>query len=187
MPVGSPNRVILGQVYFFLSKVNNLFSLDDQFSSVQFSRSVVSNSLWLHGLQDTRLPCPSPTPRACSNSCLSQWCHPTISSSVVPFSSYFQSFPESGSFQMSQFFASGGQSVGISASLQVIPMNIQSWFPLGWLVGSPCSPCSPRDSQESSPNTTVQKPQFSSWLMETLKYCVKLVMYYRLWKMLNVE
>ena len=86
-----------------------------------------------HGLQHARLPCPSPTPEASSNSCpLSQWCHPTISSSVVPFSSCFQSFPASGSFQMSHFFTSGGQSIGVSASASVLPKNIQDWFPLGW-------------------------------------------------------
>ena len=99
-------------------------------SSVQFSHSVVSNSLQPPGLQHTRLPCPSPTPRAHSNSRpSSRWCHPTISSSVVPFS-HFQSFPASESFQMSQFFTSGGQSIAPSAS--VLPMNIQDWFPLGW-------------------------------------------------------
>ena len=102
-------------------------------SSVQFSCSVVSDSLWPHGLQHARPPCPLPTPRVYSNSCpLSQWCHPTISSSVVPFSSCLQSFPASGSFQMSQFFALGGQNIGISASPSVLPMNIQDWFPLGW-------------------------------------------------------
>ena len=101
-------------------------------SSVQFSRSVVSDSLQPHGLQHTRPPCPSPTPRVYSNSCpLSQWCHPTISSSVVPFSFPLQSFPASGSFQMNQFFASGGQSIVVSASALVLPMNIQDWFPLG--------------------------------------------------------
>ena len=92
--------------------------------SVQLSRSVTSNSLWSHGSQYTRLPCPSPTPRACSNSCpSSRWCYPTTSSSVVPFSSCLQSFPGSGFFLMSQFFASGGQSIGTSAS--ALPMNIQ--------------------------------------------------------------
>ena len=102
-------------------------------NSVQFSHSVVSDSLQRHGLQHTRLPCPSPTPGVYSNSCpLSQWCHPTISSSVIPFSSCLQSFPASGSFQMSQFFAKGGQSIGVSASASVLPMNIQDWFPLGW-------------------------------------------------------
>ena len=103
------------------------------FSSVQFSRSVVSNSLQPHGLQHSRPPCPSPTPGAYSNSCpLSRWYHPTISSSVIPFSSHLQSFTGSGSFQMSQFFASGGQSIRASASASVLRMNIQDWFPSGW-------------------------------------------------------
>ena len=102
-----------------------------------------------HGLQLARPPCPSPTPRVYSNSCpLSRWCHPTISSSVVPFSSCLQSSPASGFFQRSQLFSSGGQSIEVSASTWVLPVNIQDWFPLGGLVGSPCSP---RDSQESSP------------------------------------
>ena len=97
-----------------------------------FSHSVVSDYSQSHGLQHTRLPCPSPSPGACSDSCpLSQWYHPTISSSVVPFSSHLQAFPASGSFPMSQFFASGGQSIGVSASASVLPMNIQDWFPLG--------------------------------------------------------
>ena len=88
---------------------------------------------WHYGLQHARLPCPSPTPGACSNSCpLSQWCHLTISSSVVPFSSCLQSFPASGSFPLSQFFTSGGQSIGVSALASVLPMNIQHWFPWGW-------------------------------------------------------
>ena len=100
--------------------------------SVQFSHSVVSDSLWSHGLQHAKLPCPSRTPEACSNSCpLSQWCHPTILSSVVSFSSCLQSFPASGSFLSSQFFTSGGQSIGASASASVLPVNIQDWFPLG--------------------------------------------------------
>ena len=100
---------------------------------VQFSRSVVSDSLWPHGLQHARPPCPSPIPGVYSNSCpLSQWCHPTISSSVVCFSSCLQSFPTSGSFPVNQFFASGGQSIGVSASASVLPMNIQDWSPLGW-------------------------------------------------------
>ena len=100
-------------------------------TSVQFSCSVMSNSLWSHGLQHARLPCPSPTPRACSNSCpSSRFCHPTSLSSVIPFFSCLQSFPVSGSFPMSQFFASGGQSIGVSASAWVLPMNIQDWFPL---------------------------------------------------------
>ena len=97
-----------------------------------FSFSVVSNSLQPHGLQHTRLPCPSPSPRACSNSCLlSWWYHPTISSSIVPCSSCPQSFPASGSFLMSRLFAWGGQNTGASASVSVLPVNIQDWFPLG--------------------------------------------------------
>ena len=124
-------------------------------SSIQFSHSVVSDFLWPHGLQHARLPCPSSTPRAWSNSCLSsQWCHPTISSSVIPFSSCIQSFPVSGSFPISQFFTSVGQSIGASASASALPMNIQDWFPLGLMLGSLCCP---RDSQESYPT-----PQFKS-------------------------
>ena len=116
-------------------------------------------TLWLHGPQHTRLLCPSPTPRACSNSCpLSWWCHPTISPSVIPFSC-LQSFPASGSFLMSQLFASGGQSFGASTSALVLPMNIHSWFPLG-LTGS-ISLQSKGLSRVFS-NTTVQKDQFFS-------------------------
>ena len=97
-----------------------------------FGHSVMSDSVWPHGLQHTRLLSPSPSHRVCSNSCpVSQWCHPTISSSVVPFSSHLQSFPASGSFPMSWFFTSGGQSIGVSASASVLPMHIQDWFPLG--------------------------------------------------------
>ena len=102
----------------------------NQFSSVQFSRSVVSNSLWLHELQHTRPRCPPPTPGAYPNSCpLSPWCHPTISSSVIPFSSWPQSFPASGSFQMNQLFSSCGQSVGVSASASLLPVHqlINRW------------------------------------------------------------
>ena len=102
-------------------------------SSVQFSCSVLSNSLWPHGLQHSRPPCPSPTPGVYSNSCPSSWwCHPAISSSVIPFSSCPQSFPASGSFQMSQLFMSGGQNTGVSASTSVLPVNTQDWSPLGW-------------------------------------------------------
>ena len=125
---------------------------------VQFSHSVVSDSLWPHGLQHARPPCPSPTPRVYSNSCpLSWWCHPTISSSVVPFSSCLQSFPASESFQMSQFFASGGQSIGISASTSILPMNIQDWFPLGWTVWISLQS---KGLSRVFSNTTVQKHQF---------------------------
>ena len=126
--------------------------------SVQFSHSVVSNSLWLHGLQHARLPCPSPTPGAYSNSCPShQWCHPTISSSFIPFSSHLRSFSASGSFPVSQFFASGGQSIGVSASASVLPMNIQDWFPLGstgWIS------LNSKGLSRVFSNTTVQKHQF---------------------------
>ena len=98
----------------------------------QLSPSVVSDSLWAHGPQQTRPLCPSPTPGVYPNSCpLSQWCHPAISSSVIPFSCP-QSFPALGSFQMSQLFTSGGQRIGVSALASVLPMNIQDWFPLGW-------------------------------------------------------
>ena len=124
-------------------------------SYICFCCLVVPDSMQLHGLQHTRLPCPSLSPGACSNSHpLSWWCHPTISSSVTSFSSCPQSFLASGSFPVSWLFASGGQSTGASASASVLPMNIQSWFPLGLTV---CSPCCPRDSQESSP-----APQFES-------------------------
>ena len=99
-------------------------------SSVQFSCSVVSDSLWPHGLQHTRLPCPSPTPGVCSNSCLlSQWCHPTVSSSVIPFSPCLQSFPASGSFPMSQFFTSGSQSIGVSALASILPTKLTAPSP----------------------------------------------------------
>ena len=100
--------------------------------ALSLSHSVMFDSWQLQGLQHARLPCPSLTPRAYSNSCpLSWWCHPTISSSVIPFSSHLQTFPASGSFQVSQFFISGGQSIGVSGSTSVLPMNIQDWFPLG--------------------------------------------------------
>ena len=114
------------------SLLRKFYTSSPKFSSAQFSHSVMSDFVRPYGLQHTRLPCPSPTPRPCSHSCpLVQWCHPTISSSVIPFSSCFQSFPASESFPMSQFFPSGGQSTGVSASASVLPMNIQDWFPLG--------------------------------------------------------
>ena len=129
-------------------------------SSVQFSHSVVSNSLWSYGLQHNRLTCPSPTTGAYSNSCPSHWwCHPTISSTFIPFSSHLQSFPASGSFPMSQFFASGGQSLGASASASVPPMIIQDGFPLG--LTHLISLQSKGLSRVFS-NTTVQKYQFFS-------------------------
>ena len=125
------------------------------------SLSVVSDSLRPHGLQHTRLPCPSPSPRACSNSCpRRQWCHPTISSSVIPFSSCLQSFPASGSFSpMSQFFTSSGQSIGASASASALPMNIQAWFPLG-LTG--LISLQPKGLSRVFPSTTVKQHQFFS-------------------------
>ena len=124
---------------------------------MQFS-SVMSDSLWPHGLQHTRLPCLSPTAGACSNSCSSNWwCHPTISSSVVPLSSRLQSFPASGSSPMSQLFAWGGQSIGVAASTSVFPMNTQDWSPLGWTfwISLPSKGLSRVFS-----NTTVQNHQF---------------------------
>ena len=126
--------------------------------SVQFSLSVVSDSLQAHGMQHTRPPCPSLTPGVYSNSCpLSWWCHPTILSSIIPFFSHLQSFPASGSFWMSQFFASVSQRIGVSASASVLPMNIQDWFPLG--LTSLISLQSRGFSRVFS-NTTVQKHQF---------------------------
>ena len=139
------------------------------------SPSVMSNSLQPHGLRQPRLFCPSPFPGVCSNSCpSSQWCHPTISSFIIPFSSCLQSFPASGSFPMSLLFPSGIQSIEASAS--VLAVNIQSWFPIGK------SPCCPRDSQGFFSNTTIQKHQFFSaqpslqsnshictWLLEKLQ------------------
>ena len=131
--------------------------------SVQFNRSVVSDSLWPLGLKHPRPPCPSPSPGVYSNSCpWNQWCHPTISSSVVPFSSRPKSFPASGSFQMSQSFTSGGQSIGVSASASVLPINTQDWSPLGWTGWISCSP---RDSQASSPT-----PQFKSTSSSALSF-----------------
>ena len=129
-----------------------------QISSVQFSRSVMSDSLWPHELKHTRLPCPSPTSGVYSNSCpLSWWCHPTISSSVIPFSSCPQSFPASGSFPMSQLFTSGGLSIGVSASTSVLPVNTQDWFPLGWTGWISLQS---KGLSRVFSNTTVQKHQF---------------------------
>ena len=126
-----------------------------QFSSVQFSRSVMFDSLWPHESQHARPPCPSPTPGVHSDSCPSnRWCHPAISSSVFPFSSCPQSLPASESFPMSQLFAWGGRSTGVSALASFLPKKSQRWSPSNGLVGSPCSP---RDSKESSPT-----PQFKS-------------------------
>ena len=142
-----------------------------------FSLSVMSYSLQPHGLQHGRLPCPSLSPRACSNSCaLSWWCHPTISSSVVPFSSCLQSFPASGSFLKSLLFTTGGQNIGASASASVIPMNIQGWFPLGLTV---LVSLEFKDSQESSPI-----PQFKgiNSLVLNLLYSPVLTFIHDYWK-----
>jgi len=137
--------------------IKKLWSIYTMEYSVHFSRSVMSNSLRPHELQHARPPYPKPTPGVHSNSRpLSRWCHPAISSSVIPFSSCPQSLPASGSFPMSQLFTWGGQSIGVSASASFLPKNTQDWSPLEWtpLVGSPCSP---KDSQQSSPT-----PQFKS-------------------------
>ena len=135
------------------------FNSNGYISLIQFSHSVVSSCLQPHEPQHTRLPCPSPTPGVYPNSCpLSQWCHPTISSSVVPFSSCSQSFPASRSFQRSQHSTSGGQSIGVSASTSVLPMNTQDWSPLGWTGW--ISLQSKGFSRVF--NTTVQKHQFSA-------------------------
>ena len=130
------------------------------FSSVQFSHSVVSDCWRPHGLQHARPPCPSPTPIVNPNSCqLSRWCHPTISSSVVPFSSHLQSFTASGSFPMSQFFTSGGQSIGVSASISVLPMNTQDWYPFRWTGWFSLQS---KGLSRVFSNTTVQKHHFFS-------------------------
>ena len=126
----------------------------------QFSHSIMSDSLWPHGLQHTRLLYPSSTPGACSNLCpLSQWCHPTISSSAAPFSFCPQSLPASEPFPMSQFFTSCGQSIGLSSSASVLPMSIQDWFPLGWTGWISLQS---KGLSRVFSNTTVQKHQFFS-------------------------
>ena len=134
--------------------------------SVQFSLSVVSYSLWPHEPQHARPPCPSPTPRVHPNPCpLSWWCHPAISSSVVLFSSCPQSFPVSRSFQMSQLFASGGHSSGVSVSQSVLPMNKQDWYPLGWTGWISLQS---KGLSRVFSNTTVQKHQFFGAQLSTL-------------------
>ena len=128
------------------------------FPLVQFSCSDMSDSLQHHEPQHARPLCPSPAPRICPNSCpLSRWCHLTISFSVIPFNSCLQSFPASGSFQMSQLFSSGGQRIGVSASISVPPMNIQGWFPLGW---TGLTSLQSKGLSRVFSNTTVQKHQF---------------------------
>ena len=131
-----------------------------KYISVQFSHSVMSDSLRLHGLQHARPPCPSPSPGVYPNSCpLSQWCHPIISFSVVPFSSCLQSFAASGSFQMSQLFTSGSQNIRVSSSTSVLPMNTQDWSPLGWTGWISLQS---KGLSRVFSNTTVQKHQFFS-------------------------
>ena len=145
MPVWSPS--------FIIKAFHNIFA-----HSVQFSRSVVSDSLRLNELQHARPPCPSPTPGVHSNSCpSSQWCHPAISSSVVPFSSCLQYLPASGSFPMSQLFAWGGQSIGVSALASVLPVNTQDWSPLEWTGWISLQS---KGLSRVFSNTTVQKHQF---------------------------
>ena len=132
--------------------------------SVQFSRSVVSNSLRPHVSQHARPPCPSPTPGVHSDSCpLSRWCHPAISSSVVPLSSCPQFLPASESFPMSQLFAWGGQSFGVSALASVLPKNTQDWSPLVWTGWSPCSPSMNNTNMLYCSNITVEKGATTCW------------------------
>ena len=145
-------------IYNWVTLLNSRNEQHYKSTSVQFSLSVMSDSLQPHGLQHSRLPCPSPTPRACSNSCPSSWwCHPTISFSVIPFSCSLQSSPASGSCQMSQFFTSGGQSIGVSATASVRTINIQHWFPLRWTGWISLQP---KGLSRIFSNTTVQKHQF---------------------------
>ena len=164
-------------MYFYFTELQaELFPLS---YSVQFSHSVMSDPLRPHGLQPARLLCPSPIPRVYLNSRpLIRWCHPTISSSFIPFSSCLQPFPASGSFPVSQFFASGIQCIGVSASASVLPMNIQDWFPLG---------CTGLISLQSNglsrvfSNTTVQKDQvFGTW--SNFLYSPTLTSIYDYWK-----
>ena len=148
------------ELHLMIKKLNIFNGLEKiyQFSSVHFILSVMFDSLQSHGLQNAMPSCPSPTPGVYSNSCpLSRWCHPTISSSAIPFSSPLQSFPALGSFPMSQLFSSGGQSIGISASTSVLPMNIQDWFPLGWTGWISLHA---KGLSRVFSNTTLQKRQF---------------------------
>ena len=143
-------KILIQQIYIL-----NIYYMP---KSVQFSCSVMSDSLLPHGLQHTRPPCSSPTPRVYSYLCpMSQWCHPTISSSVVPFSSRLQSFPASGSFQMSQFFPSGGQSIEVSASTSFLPKKSQGWSPAEWTGWISLQS---KGLSRVFSNTTVQKHQF---------------------------
>ena len=149
---------LTGSFFSFVLSITRFCNDILHFCSDQFSRSVMSNSLWPHEPQHARPPCPSPTPGVHPNPCpLSQWCHPTTSSSVVQFSSCPQSFPASGSFQMSQLLAWGGQSTGVSASTSVLPMNTQDWSPLGWAGWISLQS---KGLSRDFANTAVQKHQF---------------------------
>ena len=148
----------LSRCRIYLDSILTAFWVSSSQWNYQFSRSVVSNSLRPHGPQHARPPCPSPTPGVYPNSCpLSRWCHPTIASSVVPFSSCLQSFPASGSFPMSQLFASDGQSIRVSASASVLPMNTQDCSPLGWTGWISLQS---KGLSRVFSNTTIQKHQF---------------------------
>ena len=145
---------------FLFSTLLKFIDFNKYFSSFHFSRSVMSNSLRPHDPQHARPPCPSPIPGVQTNPCpLSQWCHPTISSSAVSFSSCPQSFPASGYFQMIQLFASGGQSIGVSASVSVLPMNTQDWSPFRWTNWISLQS---KGLSRVFSSTTVQKDQFFS-------------------------
>ena len=151
------------------------------FCSIQFNHSVVSNSFQPHEPQHARPPCPSPTPGAHPNSCpLSRWCHPKISSSVIPFSSCPQSFSASGSFPMNQLFASGGQSIRVLASTSVLPMNTQDWSPLGWTCWTFLQS---KGLSRVFSNTTVQKHQFCA----QLSLCLTLTSIHDHWKTLTTH
>ena len=151
-------------------------------SLVQFSHPVVPDSLWPYGLQHARPPCPSQSPQAYSNSCpSSQWCHPTISSSVISFSSHLQSFPALGSFPICQFFPSSGQSIGVSASVSVLPMSIQDWFPLEWIGYISLQS---KGLSRIFPNTTVQNHQF---FMLSFLHTPTLTLIHDYWKNHNFD
>ena len=165
-PRSEAEKPILMVLYYGLSREKNNIRVNDMHSQARFSHfsSVAQSCPTLCNPMDwmkhARLPCPSPTPRACSKSCpLSQWCHPTISSSAVPFSSCVQSFPASGSFPMSQFFTLDGQSIGVWALASVLPMNTQDWFPLGWTGWTSLQS---KGLSRVFSSTTVQKHQFFS-------------------------
>ena len=166
-PGSLPPLLLEGRIRSYQTDLFLLHSEDHcAWNKLLFSCSVMSNPLQPHGLQHTRLPSSSLSPGACSNSCpSSQWCHPTISSSVIPFSSCLQSFPASGSFLISQLFTASSRSIGVSASIPILPMNIQDWFPLG-LTG--LISLQSKGLSRIFSNTTVQKHQFfgtqpSSW------------------------